>query len=98
MLGRGRAPAGRGGGGSGLGGLRLGLQGRGRWEEGCGARDTLPLAGRRLERRHWRVGQCQVADGRWPGTENEAPAAGRLGEEARGRFSPKMDVGVSIYR
>ena len=44
------------------------------------------------------MGRRQVADGRWPGRENEAPVDGRLGEEARGRFSPKMDVGVSIYR
>ena len=38
----------------------------------------------------WRRGQRQVAGRRWPGTENEAPVAGRLGEDARGRFSPKM--------
>ena len=62
----------------------------GKGAEGWGSRQG---GGRRLERRRWRVGRRQVADGRWPGTENEAPAAGRLGEEARGMFSPKMDVG-----
>ena len=46
----------------------------------------------------WRRGQSQVAGRRWPGTENETPAAGRLGEDARGRFSPKMARGGGLNR